>query len=159
MSAALLLLYTAVSQKTVWTVLKMGNFFWYPLTAMPVLNSYGWDKQKKQSTSWFYLLDKILLEFYPKWETMVSGLLFGMRIVLIWAAYRQAYYSAKIALQLTNHMAFFHLYLLENVRNIWKFGSASPFTSPPCVWSSFASLFRILPPCLLFVEAEATIAL
>lgn len=157
MSAALLLLYTAVSQKRVWTVLKMGIFFGYPLTAMPVLSRSSWDKQKKQSISWFYL-DKILLEFYPEQEMMVTRRLFGIRIVLIWAAYGQVYYSAKPALQLTNHMAFFCLYLLENFRNIWKFGT-SPFTSPPCVWGSFASLFRILPPCLLFVEAETSIAL
>lgn len=41
---------------------------------------------------------------------MVTGLLFGMRILLIWAAYEQAYYRSKLALQLTNHVAFFCLF-------------------------------------------------
>lgn len=155
--AVLLLLYTAVSQKTVSKVLKMGIFFGYPLTAMPVPSSSSWDKQKKQSMSWLYLLDKIVLEFYPHQETMATMAALW-DIVLIWSAYGQAYYRAKPALQLTNLVAFFCLYLLGNVRNIWKSGAASSFTSLPCVWVSFASLFRILPPHLLFVEAEKNTA-
>lgn len=171
MLAALLLLYTPVSQKTVWTVLKMGIFWGYPLIAIPVLSSSSWDKQKKtkqelflcswQNSPWEFSFPKISQwKFsFPKQETLVTGLLFGMKIVLIWAAYGQAYYRAKPALWLKNHVAFSCLCLLENVRNTWKFGAASCFTNLPCIWGSFTSRFRILPPCLLFVEAETALAL
>lgn len=89
---------------------------------------------------------------------MVTRLLFGMRILLTRAAHGQAYYRPKLALQLTNQVAFFCLHFLENVRNIWKCDAASLFRSPPCLWGSFASVSTLFPH-LLFAEAETTTAL
>lgn len=53
-------------------------------------------------------------------------------------------------------MSFSCPYLLENVRNVWKFGVASPVTT---TLEAILIISRMLPPHLLFVETETTIAL
>lgn len=58
--------------------------------------------------------------------------------------------------QLTNYVSSSCPYLLENVRNTWKFCVASPFTTSLEV---ILIISRMLPPHLLFVETETTIAL
>lgn len=49
----------------------------------------------------------------------------SLDMVSKWASVVQV----KTAFQLTNYVSFFCPCLLQNVRNIWKFGVDSPFTT------------------------------